>query len=93
MRVWPQTKSFGSYSARLPGIQVHNVHSRGVTGFVAANQHALGIGKELSRVRNDIAGGKGALLSHPGGEQCEIWRRHIVPQNKSPLAIGRKGKR
>src|SRR5713101_1066436 len=92
-RFRPQTKALGAYRARLATLEIHNVHPRGVTGFVAVEQQALGIGEELPMVGNNVPGGKGARLSHAGGEQYEVWRRHVLPQHQRPLTIGRKSAR
>src|SRR5216684_3633815 len=89
----PQTKALGGDRARLATLEIHNVHPRGVTGFVAVEQQAFGIGEELTMVGNNVPGGKGARLSHAGGKQYEVWRRHVLPQHQRPLTIGRKSAR
>jgi len=63
---------------------------QGVTWFVTVKQQTFGIGEELTKAGNNVAGGKRPLLSHAGGEKYEVWRRHALPQDQSPSAIGRK---
>src|SRR5271169_2875931 len=61
-----------------------------MTGFVAFEQQVFGVGEELSAGRNYFAGRNCLLLAHAGEKKYEVRRRYVLPQNQSPLAIGRK---
>src|SRR3989442_14798105 len=69
--LWPQTKTLGAYRARLATLEIHNVHPRGVTGFVAVEQQALGIGEELPMVGNNVPGGRARSCPTPVGSSTK----------------------
>src|SRR5258708_6117861 len=85
-----QAESFGRNGAGLPTLQIHEIDPRGVARFVAVKQEAFGIGEELTKIWTDAPGRKRPLLADAGGEEYEVRRRHVLPQNQSPSSIGRK---
>src|SRR5579872_3174273 len=90
MWVWPQAVAFGSNGMRLAAIHAGDIYPRGMTGFVTFKQQPFGVGKELPGKWDHIAGGERSLLPHACRQKYEVRRRHVLPQNQSPLTVWRK---